>query len=84
MHCRAKLAERGEMLRHAVAHMPLEAITGMRRAETRHQPVARYLGNNLSRGDRRNKTVAADHGLAVAASIDPITAIDKHQSRHFG
>ena len=44
--------QRLEMLGHAVAHVALEAVAGMRKTKPRHQPVARHLGNDGGGGDR--------------------------------
>ena len=44
--------QRREMLRHAVAHVALEAVAGVREAEPRHQPVARHLGDDGGGGNR--------------------------------
>ena len=73
--------QRGEMLGHAVAHVALEAVAGMRQAEPRHQPVARHLGDDRGRRDRGHERVAADHRLAVAAGIDAVAAVDEDQLR---
>ena len=81
VYCRAEPVERGKVFRHAVAHVPLEPIAGMRRAETRHQTIARHLGDDRGGGDRSHQAVAADHRLAVAAGIDAVAAIDENQAR---
>ena len=70
-----------EMLRHRIAHMALEAVAGMRGADLLHQPVARHLGDDRRRGDRRDQRVAADHGLAIAGHVDAIAAIDEDEMR---
>ena len=69
------------MLGHAVAHMALEAVAGMGEAEPHHQPVARDLGDDGSRGDRQHQRVARDHRLTIAAAIDLHVAIDEDELR---
>ena len=54
----AEPGQRLEMLGHAVAHVALEAVAGMREAEPRHQPVARDLGDDRGRRDRGHQRVA--------------------------
>ena len=81
VHRRPKAVERREVFRNAVAHVPFEAVAGMGGAEAGHQTVARYLGDDGSRRDRRHEAVAADHGLTVAAGIDAVAAVDEHQPR---
>ena len=81
MNRRAEPVERGEMLGHAVAHMALETVAGMRGAETSHEPVARDFGDDRGGGNRSHKPVAADHRLAVASHIDPVAAVDKDEPR---
>ena len=76
---RAEPVQRAEMLRHAVAHVALEAVAGMRRAEPHHQPVARDLGDDRGGGNRQHQRVAGDDRLAVAAGVDPVAAVDEHQ-----
>ena len=75
------LSQRLEMLGHAIAHMALEAVAGMRGADLLHQPVARDLGDDRGRGDRRHERVAADHGLAIARHIDAVAAVDEDELR---
>ena len=73
--------QRLEMLRHAVAHMPLETVAGMCCAETYHQPVPRHLCDDRGRRDRHHQCVAGDHRLTVAADIDLVAAVDEDESR---
>ena len=75
------LSKRREMLRHAIAHMALEAVARMRGADLRHQAVARHLGDDRGRGDRRDQRVAADHRLAIAGHVDAIAAVDEDEMR---
>src|SRR5437762_3123456 len=77
MNGRTEPVQRIEMFRHAIAHMPFEAIARMRGAEAGHQPVAGDLGDDRGGSDRDNEPVAADHRLAIAAGIDAVAAIDK-------
>src|SRR5207248_9896162 len=74
-----ELRERLEMLGHAVAHVALEAVTGMGKAEPRHQPVARHLGDDRGRRDRGDEPVAADHRFAFAGNRDAVAAVDEDQ-----
>ena len=76
---RAEPVQRLEMLRHAVAHVALEAVAGMRERQPHHQPVARDLGDDRGRRDRRHQRVAGDHRLAVAAAVDAVAAVDEHE-----
>src|SRR6266508_3426437 len=66
---------------HAVALVVLEAVAGIEQSQACHQPVARDLGNNGGRGDRGEDSVAAYHGLAVAADLDAVAAVDEHELR---
>ena len=59
---RPEAGERREMLGHAVAHVPLEAVAGMRQAEPHHQPVAGDLGDD--RGRRHRRTSASPETTA--------------------
>src|SRR5580704_19328464 len=79
----AEPVERGKRLRHAIAHVAFEAVTGMGGAEARHQPVARNFGDDRRRGDRSDETVAADDGLAVAAGIDAVATVDEDKTRFY-
>ena len=54
MHRGAEPPESSEMLRHAVAHVPFEAIPRVRGAETRHQAIAGHLGDNRRRDNGRH------------------------------
>ena len=78
---RPEPVQRREMLRHAVAHVALEAVARMRGAEPLHQPVARDLGDDRGRRDREHQRVAGDHRLAVAAAVDLVAAVDEHELR---
>ena len=69
------------MLGHAVAHVALEAVAGMRETEPRHQPVARDLGDDGGRRDRQDQRVARDHRRAFAAAIDLLVAVDEDELR---
>ncbi len=68
-----------EVLRHAVAHVALEAVARMREAHPHHQPVAGDLGDDRGRRDRRHQRIAGDHRLAVAAAVDTVAAVDEHE-----
>src|ERR1700683_5314790 len=81
MNRRTEPAQSGKMLGHAVTHMALETVTWMGGAETSHQAVAGHFGDDRSRRNRRDQTVAADHGLAVAAGLDAVAAVDEHEAR---
>src|SRR5829696_10021197 len=70
---RAKPFQRREMLGHAVAHIALEAVTRMRQGQAAHQPIARHLGDDRSRCNRGDDSVAADNRLAIATDLDAIT-----------
>src|SRR5262245_64837539 len=73
--------QRGEMLRHAVAHMALEPVARMCEAELRHQPVARDLGDDGSSRYGQHQGIAADHRLAFAVDLDAVAAIHEHELR---
>src|SRR6266545_1107699 len=76
-----KARQRLDMLRHGVTHVALEAIARMNQCEARHQPVARYLGNDRCRRDRGHNGVATDNCLTVAATVDTVTTIDEDELR---
>src|SRR5262245_53059730 len=78
---RPKPRQRLDMFRHGVTHVALETITRMNLREARHQPVARYLGNDRCRRDRGNNGIAADDRLAVAATVDAVTTVDENELR---
>src|SRR5262245_51127813 len=71
--------QRSEMLGHAVALVMLEAIAGIEEAQPGHQAVARDLGDDRGGGDRGDDGVAADHGLAIAAGVDPVAAVHEYK-----
>src|SRR5207237_3486725 len=73
--------QRLDMFRHGVTHVALETIARMNLRQARHQPVARYLGDDRCRCDRSNNGIAADNRLAVAATLDTVTTIDEDQLR---
>ena len=52
----------------------------MREGKSSHEPVARDLGDDRGGGDGGDDGIAADDGLAVAADVDPIPAVDENQS----
>ena len=72
---RPEAGERGEMLRHAVAHVALEAVARMGGAEPDHQPVARHLGDDRGGGDRQHQRIAA-----ITASQSQPTAMRSRPS----
>jgi len=59
MNRRTEPAQSGKMLGHAVTHMALEAVARMRRAEARHEAIARHLGDNRGGRDRSDEPIAA-------------------------
>src|SRR5262245_11776122 len=67
------------MLGHAVALVMLEAVAGIEQTQPRHEPVARDFGDDGGGSDRGHDGVAADHGLAVAAGIDAVAAVNEHE-----
>ncbi len=73
--------ERVEVLWDAVALVLLEAVAGAVLRQRAHQAVARHLGDDGGRGDRQHDAVAADHGLAVARRVKPVTAVDERVPR---
>src|SRR5690242_21959910 len=74
-----KARQRRDMFWHGITHVAFEAIARMNQCEARHQSVARYLGNDRCRRDRGNNGIAADNRLAVTATVDTVTTINKKQ-----
>ena len=70
------------MLRHAVAHMALEAVAGMRGADLASSARSRVtLATMEAAAIDEHERVAADHGLAIAWHIDAVAAIDEDEPR---
>src|SRR5262245_32414544 len=67
------------MLRYAVSHVPFEAITGISAAQLRHKTVARDFRNDRRCCNRHDQRVARYDRLTIAATIDPLVSVDKHQ-----
>ncbi len=69
------------MLGRSVALMPLEAITGERACELRHQLVTEDLGDDGGRGDGQALGVALDDGAGLARQDRRLVAVDQREAR---
>jgi len=76
---RPEPVQRVEVLRHAIAHVALEAVARVREAHPHHQPVAGDLGDDRGSRDRRHQRIAGDHRLAVTTAVDTVAAVDEDE-----
>ena len=61
--------------------MPRKTIARINRIELGHGPIARHLGQDGGRRDRRNGGVPSDHGTHRAMQRRGLVAIHQHQFR---
>ena len=78
---RPEPGQRREMLRHAIAHVALEAVAGMGSAEPHHQPVAGDLGDDRGGGDREHQRVAATSPPRSRSRSRSVAAVDEDELR---